>query len=646
MTGRLTYKDAGVDIDAQDRALNLAKEAIRTSFTPGVLGDVGLFGGLFDPAKVGFQDAILVASADGVGTKLEVARMARVYDTVGRDLVNHCIGDILVQGARPLFFMDYAAMGILDPEIVSALVSGCAHACRDSGLALLGGETAEMPGLYKRGDFELAGFIVGAVRREHLLDGTGVVPGQVLLGLRSSGLHTNGYSLARRILFEELGLDLDARPDLLEGATVGEALLAVHRSYLEPLWPLVEARKLVAMAHITGGGLPGNLNRVLGGCDAVIDVNAWQPPGLFRLLVEGGNLERKEAYRAFNMGIGMVLVVDEEEADFVHGRAHPGRRRTWSRSAARWPARRAFASRDEPGRVLGLRAPPGARAAAGPRRRACGQARRRTNWRSWRRADGRRRGLEPRSGGASTACAPLRRNPGPRRPRWTLARLAAERDGEPQALLLQAMLEVLASRPAGELVTRLARYPAEAFPGRASWLRAEVLPPGPDRVKAVLFALAGTPELARDELLLAWNAAVDEARRPAARRGGAADPGGPARSLQDRLERHRPVPHPDPPGRRGGRGRGPGGRHRRRGGRWTLQRRALGTAGASPPSESVTNGAPGTISDEPWHGVRRTPLWCWEDSIWSRDAWRRHAGGSGPLYSRSDRLPGPCGAGA
>jgi len=317
VNARLTYKDAGVDIDKKESVLERAKSAIRRSFTPGVLGDVGLFGGLFDPAKVGFSDAILVATADGVGTKLEVARRARVYDTVGWDLVNHCINDALVQGARPLFFLDYVAMGKLDEGIVGALIGGCAEACRASGLALIGGETAELPGTYQDGDFELAGFLVGAVKREHLLDGSRVRPGQVLLGLASSGLHTNGYSLARRIVFERLGLSLDDRPGELGGRTVQEALLAVHRPYLEPLWPLIEARRLAAMAHITGGGLPGNVNRVLGSCDAVIDRAAWTPPALFQLLVRGGEIEQDEAYRAFNMGIGMVLLVEASEAAAV-----------------------------------------------------------------------------------------------------------------------------------------------------------------------------------------------------------------------------------------------------------------------------------------------------------------------------------------
>lgn len=319
VTSKISYKDAGVDIDAKEDLLKRARGAIRKSFTPGVLGDIGLFGGLFDPARVGFADAILVATADGVGTKLEVARRARVYDTVGWDLVNHCINDALVQGARPLFFLDYVAMGKLDPDVVGALITGCAEACRASGLALIGGETAEMPGVYKEGDFELAGFLVGAVRREHLLDGSRVRPGQILLGLGSSGLHTNGYSLARRVLFDRLGLGLSARPPELGGRTLQEALLAVHRPYLAPLWPLIERGRLAAMAHITGGGLPGNVNRVLGSCDALIDRESWRPSGLFELIVRGGELDADEAYRALNMGIGMVLFVEPADLDVVEG---------------------------------------------------------------------------------------------------------------------------------------------------------------------------------------------------------------------------------------------------------------------------------------------------------------------------------------
>jgi phosphoribosylformylglycinamidine cyclo-ligase len=209
-----------------------------------------------------------------------------------------------------MFFLDYVGSGRLEPGIVAEVIRGCAEACRDGGLALLGGETAEMPGLYGEGDYDLVGFIVGAVERDKLLDGSRVRPGQKLLGLRSAGLHTNGYSLARKVLFERLELSLDARPQELEGATVGEALLAPHRSYLELLWPLLEGDRIAAMAHITGGGLRDNVPRVLGAHDAVIDLSSWEVPGLFRLICEGGRVELDEAHQAFNMGIGMVLVVD------------------------------------------------------------------------------------------------------------------------------------------------------------------------------------------------------------------------------------------------------------------------------------------------------------------------------------------------
>lgn len=310
----LSYKDAGVNIAAQDEALERSKSAIRASFTPGVLGDVGAFGGLFDVAKMGFgEGTILVSSADGVGTKLEVAKRAGIHDTVGRDLVQHCINDILVQGARPLFFMDYVGTGKLDPTVVSDVIRGCAEACRDNGLALLGGETAEMPGLYGDGDFDLVGFIVGAVERPRLLDGSKVKAGQALIALPSLGLHTNGYSLARAVVFDRLNLGLDDKPELLGGATLGEALLAPHKSYLECTWPLLDEGLVAGMAHITGGGLPGNVNRMLKDTDAVIDRTSWKIPGLFQLLVEGGNIEREESFEAFNMGVGLVLAVDADQ---------------------------------------------------------------------------------------------------------------------------------------------------------------------------------------------------------------------------------------------------------------------------------------------------------------------------------------------
>ena len=313
----ITYKDAGVDIAAQDKALSAAKDAVRSTFTPGVLSDMGLFGGLFDLERVGAGGHVLVASADGVGTKLEVAKLCGVYDSVGRDLVQHCINDILVQGARPLFFMDYVGTGRLEPDVVSLLIRGCANACRDNGLALLGGETAEMPGLYGDGDFDLVGFIVGSVARDKILDGSRVRPGQTLIGLRSSGLHTNGFSLARKVLFERLGLTVEDRPEALGGVSVGEALLAPHLSYLELLWPLLEQNRLSALAHITGGGLIDNVPRVLGAHDAVIDLATWEVPPLFRMIVDAALIERDEAYQALNMGIGMVLFVADEHLEAV-----------------------------------------------------------------------------------------------------------------------------------------------------------------------------------------------------------------------------------------------------------------------------------------------------------------------------------------
>jgi len=316
----ISYAQAGVDIDAQDEALAKAKRAIIASATPGVLGKVGLFGGLFDPARMGAGDSVLVASADGVGTKLDIAKRAKVYDTIGRDLVQHCINDILAQGARPLFFLDYVGTGVLEPDVVAALITGCANACKDHGLALLGGETAEMPGLYAPGDFDLVGFIVGAVKREHLIDGSRVRAGQRLIALASDGLHTNGYSLARKVCFEALGLELDSRPEELGGQRLVDALLAPHRCYLAPLLPLIERGDVAAWAHITGGGVPGNLNRILGAQDAVVDRQAWERPGLFRLLTRDGIVEESEAWRAFNMGVGAILAVEpaREAAVIAH----------------------------------------------------------------------------------------------------------------------------------------------------------------------------------------------------------------------------------------------------------------------------------------------------------------------------------------
>jgi phosphoribosylformylglycinamidine cyclo-ligase len=304
-----TYKDAGVDIDAQDQALERIKQMVRATYTDSVLSDQGAFGGLYRMPSRGIKEPILVASADGVGTKLKVAFLSGRHDTVGRDVVHHCINDILVQGARPLFFLDYLATGRLDPEVVADVIGGVAGACADHGVALLGGETAEMPGFYVDGEYDLAGFIVGVVDRRRILDGSRVEAGDILVGLPSSGLHTNGYSLARTVFFETMGLEHDDRvPEL--GRTVADELLAVHRCYLEPVWPLLEKDRLHALAHITGGGLTDNLPRVLPeGLRAVVKVGTWEIPPVFRVLAEVGDVPEHDMWRTFNLGVGMVLVV-------------------------------------------------------------------------------------------------------------------------------------------------------------------------------------------------------------------------------------------------------------------------------------------------------------------------------------------------
>jgi phosphoribosylformylglycinamidine cyclo-ligase len=252
---------------------------------------------------------------DGVGTKLKVAAMMGRHDTIGQDLVNHCVNDILVQGARPLFFLDYLATGRLSPDVAVAVIEGMARACRLNGCALIGGETAEMPGFYADGEYDLAGFIVGVVERDRLIDGRTIAPGDVLLGLASSGLHTNGYSLARRIVFEHLGLSVaDPVPEL--GTTVGEALLAPHRSYLPTLAPALESGAIKGLAHITGGGLTENLPRILPpGTAARVDRSAWRPPPIFGFLQRGGRVPDDDMYRTFNMGIGMIVVCAEADRD-------------------------------------------------------------------------------------------------------------------------------------------------------------------------------------------------------------------------------------------------------------------------------------------------------------------------------------------
>jgi phosphoribosylformylglycinamidine cyclo-ligase len=306
----IDYKTSGVDIDAGNETVRRIRALAKGTFTPGVLSDIGSFGGLFQLPLGEAADPVLVASADGVGTKLKLAFMSGRHDTVGQDLVNHCVNDILVQGARPLFFLDYLATGRLAPTIAEQIVSGMAVACRENGCALLGGETAEMPGFYADGEYDLAGFIVGLVDRSRIVDGCDLVPGDVLIGIPSTGLHTNGYSLARRIVFEVLKLDFDSHvPEL--GTSIGDALLVPHRSYLKTLQPLLDRQLVKGLAHITGGGITENLPRIVPeGCGAVIARDAWDVPPLFKFLQTGGNVPDEEMLRAFNMGVGMIVACE------------------------------------------------------------------------------------------------------------------------------------------------------------------------------------------------------------------------------------------------------------------------------------------------------------------------------------------------
>ncbi len=311
----MDYRSAGVDIDAAMRANERIGGLVRSTFTPGTLGDIGSFGGLFQIDTQSYREPVLVASTDGVGTKLKVAFACGRHDTVGYDLVSHCVNDILVQGARPLFFLDYLALGKLVPETVEAVVSGLARACREFGTTLLGGETAEMPGFYPPDEYDLAGTIVGIVERDRIIEGSKLQPGDRLLGLGSSGLHTNGYSLARKIFFEQEGLKPESRLEEL-GSTVGDLLLQPHRCYLHALEPLLKKGWVKAMAHITGGGLTDNIPRVLArGTSARIELGSWSLPALFGYLRERGEIPEDEMLRTFNVGIGMVIMVAREHLE-------------------------------------------------------------------------------------------------------------------------------------------------------------------------------------------------------------------------------------------------------------------------------------------------------------------------------------------
>ena len=313
----MDYRQSGVDIDAGHEVVRRIRSLARGTFTPGVLSDIGAFGGLFRVGAAGLADPVLVSSADGVGTKLRVAFLTGRHDTIGRDLVNHCVNDILVQGAEPLFFLDYLATGRLEPDVAVQVVEGLAAACRENACALLGGETAEMPGFYAEGEYDLAGFIVGAVERERLIDGRGIGPGDVLIGLPSAGLHTNGYSLARRIVFETARLHVNSVVEEI-GGPVGDALLAPHRSYLPLIRPLLGARAIKGMAHITGGGITDNLPRIIPeGVHAAIDRSRWTVPPIFRWLQAVGRVPDDDMMRTFNMGIGLIVACAPEDAGGV-----------------------------------------------------------------------------------------------------------------------------------------------------------------------------------------------------------------------------------------------------------------------------------------------------------------------------------------
>ena len=313
MTVKKAYARAGVDVDLANRLKRQIHSLVRQTHGPQVLGKIGGFGGLFRAKFPAMREPVLIASIDGVGTKLKVAFAMDKHDTVGADLVNHCVNDIAVLGARPLFFLDYIGCEKLEPKVFRQLLRGFSQACRSAGCALIGGETAQMPGMYRKGEYDLAGCIVGVVDRANIIDGSKVKPGDVVLGLASNGLHTNGYSLARKILFEKMRL----RPSSpLPGSTstVGKELLRVHKSY-RPFLARVPSRTIKGLAHITGGGLIDNIPRILPpNCDAIIETKSWPVPRIFQILQQNGNVDPAEMYQVFNMGIGMAVIVAEQHA--------------------------------------------------------------------------------------------------------------------------------------------------------------------------------------------------------------------------------------------------------------------------------------------------------------------------------------------
>ena len=310
------YAAAGVDVDLGNQVKSKIHGMVKGTHGPEVLGKIGGFGGLFRPDFKGMKDPVLVSSVDGVGTKLKLAFATDRHDTVGQDLVNHCVNDIAVIGARPLFFLDYIGAERLEPAVFAQILKGFAKACKEAGCALIGGETAQMPGMYQRGEYDLAGTIVGVVDRPKLIDGSQIRAGDCIIGLPSSGLHTNGYSLARKVLLEKMGLELDEKPEGFT-RTLGEELLRVHKNY-QPALSALPSGIVKGLAHITGGGLVDNLPRVLPeNCDAVIQRASWKVPAIYRLIEKGGQVDPEEMYQVFNMGVGMTVVVREKDAQAV-----------------------------------------------------------------------------------------------------------------------------------------------------------------------------------------------------------------------------------------------------------------------------------------------------------------------------------------
>jgi phosphoribosylformylglycinamidine cyclo-ligase len=330
MTKSLTYADAGVDIDKANRLVDKIKEIAKRTPRHGVMGDIGGFGGLFSLNVDGYEKPVLVSSTDGVGTKLKIAFMTNIHDTIGIDLVAMCVNDIAVQGAKPLFFLDYVSMGLLDEGVVPAIIKGVGEGCKTANCALIGGETAEMPGLYNPGEYDLAGFSVGLVDNSSIIDGAEIRMGDILIGIASSGLHSNGYSLVRKICFDVMKLDVDTHvPEL--GRTIGEALLTPTRIYSEAIQMLIRDLPIRGLAHITGGGITENIIRIIPhACGVVIRRDSWDRPPIFHFLQEGGKVAEAEMMRTFNNGIGMIAVVPEDRAGDVLERLHALGEHAWA----------------------------------------------------------------------------------------------------------------------------------------------------------------------------------------------------------------------------------------------------------------------------------------------------------------------------